>query len=213
MAIVSSGAISLYDLKNEFGGPPSPSLFNYYAGRGYVPTGTANIPTDGTISLQQFYGASAVGIVNPLVSHSWQESNINTTNKTTSALCWINVYPDGTFTCLRGQAPNGDFNVHDYDGMWYSVATPNIGANYWIRATIQAGATNSANGSPDSPIGTWVSMNNAAASWGVVARTVGISQRQVKSVTILLEFSSSPSGNPIVTSGTYSMYAVVDPGA
>lgn len=213
MAIVGGGAISLYDLKNEFGGPASPSLFNYYAGGGYVPAGTANIPTGGTISLQQFYGASAVGIVNPLVSHSWSESNINTTNRTTSALCWINVYSNGTLTCFKGTSPSGNFNVHDYDGKWYSVATPNIGANYWIRATIQAGATNGANGSSDSPIGTWISMNNAAASWGIAARTVGMTLRQVKSATILIEFSSSPSGNPIVTSGTYSMYAVVDPGA
>lgn len=32
----SSGAISILDLKNFYGGPASPSLLNYYKGNGYV---------------------------------------------------------------------------------------------------------------------------------------------------------------------------------
>lgn len=37
----SSGAISLNDLKNFFGGPASPSLSNYYRGGGYTPASYA----------------------------------------------------------------------------------------------------------------------------------------------------------------------------
>lgn len=45
----SSGAISLNDLKNFFGGPASPSLSNYYRGGGYTPASYAlnTTQTDG----------------------------------------------------------------------------------------------------------------------------------------------------------------------
>ena len=53
MAIQSSGAISLQDIQNEFGGSHPISLSEYYG----VASG---IPSSGQISMNQFYGASAV---------------------------------------------------------------------------------------------------------------------------------------------------------
>ena len=53
MALQSSGAISLQDIQNEFGGSHPISLSEYYG----VASG---IPSSGQISMNQFYGASGV---------------------------------------------------------------------------------------------------------------------------------------------------------
>lgn len=64
MTLPTSGPLSLNDIKGEFGGPTSPSLGDYYAGGAYVPPGTTGtygaVPSTGTISIQNFYGTSAV---------------------------------------------------------------------------------------------------------------------------------------------------------
>ena len=67
MALQSSGAISLQDLKTEFGDTGSSSLSEFYRGGSLVPnTGTnAAVPTSGQISLTDFYGAAAT-------AESWQ---------------------------------------------------------------------------------------------------------------------------------------------
>lgn len=61
MALQTSGAISINDLRTEFGDTPgSDSLSEYYRGGAYVPNITQNnsIPTGGTIRLSNFYGAT-----------------------------------------------------------------------------------------------------------------------------------------------------------
>jgi hypothetical protein len=64
MAIPSSGPISLTDVQTEFGGANPIGINEYYAGGTYVPAGTSGtygaVPSSGTISLQNFYGTSAV---------------------------------------------------------------------------------------------------------------------------------------------------------
>lgn len=59
MALQSSGAISLANVQTEFGGNAPISITEYYRGGSYVPVvdGSVNIPTSGTISLSNFYGA------------------------------------------------------------------------------------------------------------------------------------------------------------
>jgi len=59
MAIPLTGPISLADIQAEFGGSVPVSLSNYYKGGAYVLTTdyAPNVPTSGTISLSDFYGA------------------------------------------------------------------------------------------------------------------------------------------------------------
>lgn len=59
MTIKSSGTISIQDIVDEFGGDAPHSLTEYYRGGGRVPDIPQNdhIPTSGTISLTDFYGA------------------------------------------------------------------------------------------------------------------------------------------------------------
>lgn len=55
MALPSSGTLSLDDIANEFGGSEPHALSEYYGADG-------GIPSSGTISIADFYGASAGGI-------------------------------------------------------------------------------------------------------------------------------------------------------
>jgi len=64
MAIPSSGPISLTTVQTEFGGSNPIGINEYYAGGSYVAAGTTGtygaVPSSGAISLQNFYGTSAV---------------------------------------------------------------------------------------------------------------------------------------------------------
>jgi hypothetical protein len=66
MALPTSGALSLNDIQNEFGGVNPISISEYYAGAGLVPSGTSGIngavPSSGQISFSIFYGTSAAEI-------------------------------------------------------------------------------------------------------------------------------------------------------
>ena len=60
MTIVSSGAISINSLVSEYGGSAPHSLSEYYRGGWLVAnhSNNGNVPTSGTISLSNFYGAN-----------------------------------------------------------------------------------------------------------------------------------------------------------
>ena len=58
MALQSSGAISLQDIANEFGGSSPHAISEYYRNGGLVPGNNTNIPTSGTIDFADFYGAT-----------------------------------------------------------------------------------------------------------------------------------------------------------
>ena len=65
MAISESGALSLSDIADEFGGSTPHALNEYYAGGDNVAAGTEDgdgnaIPSSGTISISHFYDTSAV---------------------------------------------------------------------------------------------------------------------------------------------------------
>jgi hypothetical protein len=64
MALPSSGPLTLADIQTEFGGTNPIGMNEYYAGGGLVPAGTSGtygtVPSSGTLSVQNFYGTSAV---------------------------------------------------------------------------------------------------------------------------------------------------------
>jgi hypothetical protein len=115
MALPTSGALSLNDIKGEFGGPTSPSLGDYYAGGSYVPAGTTGtngaVPSSGTISISNFYGTSSVAI--------------NFTNDTVDA---------GN----TGAAANAAYRI-DSDGNVYFGVNGTFTSQYaWVSPTSQA---------------------------------------------------------------------------
>ena len=60
MTIVASGAISINSLVGEYGGSAPHAMNEYYRGGSLVSdhSNNANVPTSGTIDLQDFYGAN-----------------------------------------------------------------------------------------------------------------------------------------------------------
>lgn len=76
---VTPNPISLQAVATEFGGTGAINLQDYYAGGTHVPSGTIGypggvstpIPTSGTISLQNFYGSSAISIIQVTTSTTW----------------------------------------------------------------------------------------------------------------------------------------------
>jgi len=79
MAIASSGAVSLGDLQTEFGGVNPISIDEYYLNAAYVGSNNTGVPTSGTISLQDFYGAAANTLVTvtEATSAAWTENVSN----------------------------------------------------------------------------------------------------------------------------------------
>lgn len=65
MTLQASGAISLSQIRTEFGGSAPDSLSEYYRGAGLVPDISANsaIPTTGPIKLSDFYNATNADFV------------------------------------------------------------------------------------------------------------------------------------------------------
>lgn len=64
MTLPASGPLSFTDIQTEFGGTNPIGLNEYYAGGGLVPAGTTGtfgaVPSSGAISIQNFYGTSAI---------------------------------------------------------------------------------------------------------------------------------------------------------
>jgi hypothetical protein len=94
MAIPSSGALSLQDIEDEFGGTGGISLSEYYAGGAYVDTGATGdggpIPTSGTLAFSDFYGAS-----NPLViAYALFENNAPVDTSSGSWYQWVRMRAD-----------------------------------------------------------------------------------------------------------------------
>ncbi len=57
MALPLSGTLSLADIQTEFGGSNPISLSEYYRGGPYVTANNTGVPTSGSISISNFYGA------------------------------------------------------------------------------------------------------------------------------------------------------------
>jgi len=64
MTLPASGPLTFSDIQTEFGGTNPIALNEYYAGGGLVPAGTSGtygaVPSSGQISVQNFYGTSAI---------------------------------------------------------------------------------------------------------------------------------------------------------
>lgn len=95
MALQSSGQISLNDVQTEFGGTNPINIDEYYRGGSLVPNTPANsnIPTSGTIAMDDFYGGTASST--PTYNVSVNNTSINEGNATTVTVTTTNV-PNGT---------------------------------------------------------------------------------------------------------------------
>lgn len=174
MTLPTSGALSLNDIKGEFGGPTSPSLGDYYAGGTYVPAGTSGtngaVPSSGAISIGSFYGTST-----PVVS---------ITNQTS----YSSVVKPGTIT--DGYQLNSNGTAYDGEnGTAYIVedwVTPTGAASaYECYVTVTSGSLSGGTS------GSWLALSSTR-TWTVTRSSLGtktctftVDIRKVGTTTVL----------------------------
>jgi len=106
MVLQASGLISLSNIKSEFNGIDPVELSDYYRGGVYVPNLplNANVPTSGTINVQNFYGATVATFnISPNVSTVNEGDTVRfsvTTNNFSGTLYWS----------ILGGVTNSDFS-------------------------------------------------------------------------------------------------------
>lgn len=145
MALQSSGAISLLDVQNEFGGASPIGMNEYY--------GSGNVPVSGTISLSDFYGETAF-------SANWSGNSLDTLSIYTFGIetsgnlaryrfygyvCpWFTANLDGTFTGNSAIKYNNNYTTGIYtSGNLMRIREDNIYATTWVAFTLGSGFSGS----------------------------------------------------------------------
>lgn len=145
MTLQASGAISLSDLRGEFGGSAPDSLSEYYRGGSLVPDIAANagIPTSGAISLSDFYGGQAINYnITPAGGGGYGFGG--------PVAGYFTFHADGTTTYANGLLPDGT-------GQWIDGAPiSGIGTGRYIRLVTSAGVLD---GPGSLSAGTWYQLD------------------------------------------------------
>ena len=90
MALPSSGTLTFQAIQDEFGGSNPISISEYYRDGGLVPSNNTNVPTSGTVSLSDFYGAvNQIGITASAAS----SANLQTLFDAVAAGTWAAATP------------------------------------------------------------------------------------------------------------------------
>lgn len=94
MALPTSGPISWEMIRAEFGGGYPIQINQYYRGGGLVPNipANANVPTSGTISAQNFYGATKAApfqasLVPSTLAGNWPNTTTGTVSRSSTVSC------------------------------------------------------------------------------------------------------------------------------
>lgn len=153
MALPASGAISLLDIQNEFGGANPIALSEYYRGGTYVPNTSNNtsIPTSGTISLNDFHGASALqGSLSPSSAFgSTTVAGACTTNSVVASgtgnsgtLSYVYAFVSGDTFTRNGTGATASFTANvsgaapDKDATWKVTITDSAGGSIVINFNV-----------------------------------------------------------------------------
>lgn len=123
MTLQSSGAISLSNIAGEMGGSTPHSLSEYYKGGGLVGnhSNNPNVPTSGTISFSNFYGANNTSPSNDFAILT--RGIFTTTNqKFNSTYTGYNQTGDYMFETSNGIGSGTDFTIKASNGTQYTIA-------------------------------------------------------------------------------------------
>lgn len=126
MTLQSSGPISIANIVTEFGGVAPHSLNEYYRGGTYVPNISVNnnVPTSGTISLSNFYGAS---VTTPTTTVSFTMTcGVYSPGKGTS----YNGY--GTTTGTYGSMSPTSFRTYILSDFYYGPSPSGVGIYLYL---------------------------------------------------------------------------------
>lgn len=189
----------------EFGGTTPHSLSaEYFRGGGRVPAGQATSAVDGTaiptsantlIRIGMFRGLSSTANFPQNTTNNFFINNytgsFNGSTGTASASITFNT--NGTISYSTTNNPETGLNY------WYQPTTTNIGASYWIRATLASTVSNLNGGSfsRSGTTGTWLQLNSAR-QWSL--SVTGLNSEISDNYTF--QFSTSSTGSPIIASFT-----------
>lgn len=153
MGIPASGAVSLLDLQNEFGGANPISINEYYRGGALVPNTSNNtgIPTSGTISLDDFHGSSALqGTLSP--GNAFGSTTVGgacTTNTVVASgshnsgtLSYVYAFVSGDAFTRNGSGASASFTANvsganpDKDATWKVTITDSAGGSIVINFNV-----------------------------------------------------------------------------
>lgn len=159
MPLPASGAISMSQLRTEFGGTAPDSLSEYYRGGGLVPDvpDNAAVPTSGTIKLTDFYNATARTFGLTDIATPQTDFALSGTAEVT-----ITLESDGDI--LLDKSVGGATDI----GAWTLPVTVGIGSSYEARLTVNSGDAPSAG-----TTGTWLGLSGGRV-WSWLQSTTGI---------------------------------------
>lgn len=124
MALPTSGPISASMIRDEFGQSNPVPISSYYRDGGIVPDipANSNVPTSGTISYSNFYGALNAGPVNfgSLLIQDFQLK--------TPSMAGVIFTTSGGLGYI-GNNPPSPADWH------FPAPVTNVGSNFWVRAT------------------------------------------------------------------------------
>jgi hypothetical protein len=190
MPVPSSGPISLSDIQAAFGGASPISLSEYYAGGANVPAGTTGVsgpvPSSGTISVSNFYGASSAeyrldsGVYSDTAVFGISDAGVS-----------LSINSDGTVQI--NASTSGLLDSYDW-------ITPTTGSTaHFVRATVTSGSFTS--GATD----TWEALTSNR-EWSVDQSVPGSKQ-----VSALFQIATDSGGANVVVSANITLEATVDP--
>lgn len=183
MPLPTSGAISMSQLRTEFGGSAPDSLSEYYRGGGLVPDTPDNaaVPTSGTIKLTDFYGASARSFGLTDIATPQTDFALSGTAEVT-----ITLESDGDI--LLDKSVGGAADI----GAWTLPVTAGIGSSYEARLTLNTGNAPSVGAT-----GSWLGLSGGR-SWSWLQSTTGV-------IAGNYTLEIRPTGGSVVASRTFDV--------
>lgn len=171
MTLPASGAISLSQIKAEFGGPNN--LTAYYRGGTYVANTAANaaVPTSGAIKLKDFYGASAFTPVTRTYTTGTTTDTVPTGATSVRIGLWVSgdggdagdgfgggvggnggSYSESLYSCSGGKTINYSVDAGGFHGI-YSSGTGSAGAGSVSSGTLTITTMNGNGGNVSNTLG------------------------------------------------------------
>lgn len=186
MALPTSGSLTLSQIATEFGGSTPHSLSEYYAGGGLVAPGTKGypgsvetpIPSSGTISIQNFYGASAAVIIG-------NGFNITLSGNTSLQVATLTFLSTGSISRSGGATGT--------PSSWF---TGTVDDTYYIRLTSVPPLIGTASGMA---FNTWYALTSDRA-----ITLTDLANGEIAELHATVEFAKGTTSN-IVSTGTLDM--------
>lgn len=199
MPLPTSGPITAAMIRDEFDGTNPVVISDYYRGGSLVPDTPANsgVPTSGTISYSDFYGAAAV--VLPEIIIFPNDPFV------------INIFGDTGGGCSSfGMTfeSNGLVNLPSGYTQWHDTPAVGLGSNYWIR--FDAATDFGFSSPPSAPVGTWLSLSTSR-TWSTTTCIFGEPTSMVGNMFIAQSPSSTPptAGTPTKLLGELQITATL----